>query len=83
MDKFVIALIPALLTISVFRLIFLPIGFLWKYVLHAGCGFVCLWLLNTVSSFTGVVFPINAVTILAAGFLGVPGIGILAVLELL
>lgn len=83
MEKFVILLIPALLAISLFRLVLLPMGFLWKYAIHSACGFVCLWLLNTISGFTGIFFPINAVTILVAGFLGVPGMGLLALLELL
>ena len=83
MDKFVIALIPALFAISLFRMVLLPMGFLAKFAVHSLGGFACLWLLNTISGFTGIVFPINAVTILAAGFLGVPGIGLLAMLELL
>lgn len=83
MEKFVVLLIPALLAISLFRLILLPMGFLWKFTIHALCGFACLWLLNTISCFTGILFPINAVTILVAGFLGVPGMGLLALLEIL
>ncbi|HCP71252.1 MAG TPA: SigmaK-factor processing regulatory BofA, partial [Clostridiales bacterium] len=49
----------------------------------SGCGFLCLWLLNSVSAFTGAYFPINAVTVLVAGFLGLPGIGVMALLEVL
>ena len=46
-----------------------------KVALHSGCGFVCLWLLNLVAPFTGILFPINAVTVLIAGIFGLPGIG--------
>lgn len=83
MENFVTLLIPALLAVTVLRIIFLPLGFLAKYAVHAGCGFLCLWLLNSISGFTGVLFPINAITVLTAGFLGVPGIGVLALLEML
>lgn len=83
MENFVTILIPALLAVTLFRAIMLPLGFLTKLAIHAGGGFLCLWLLNTISGFTGICFPINAVTILAAGFLGVPGIGILAILEMM
>jgi len=83
MEKFVTLLIPALLAVTLFRLALLPLGFITKLAIHAGCGFLCLWLLNTISGFTGILFPINAVTILTAGFLGVPGIGVLALLEML
>lgn len=82
MEKFVTLLIPAILAVTVLRMVLVPMGFLAKYAIHAGCGFVCLWLLNTISGFTGIFFPINAVTILTAGFLGVPGIGVLALLEI-
>ena len=83
MEEIVTLLIPILLIVPLFRLIFLPLGLLAKFAVHALCGFLCLWLLNTVSGFTGIGFPINAVTVSAAGFLGVPGIGLMALLEMM
>lgn len=82
METIVTLLIPALLAVLLIRLLLLPMRFLVKLALHSGCGFLCLWLLNTAAGFTGVYLPINAVTVLAAGFLGIPGIGLLALLEL-
>ena len=83
MESFIALLVPAVLTVLLFRLLFLPLRGLIKLLIHGGLGFVCLWLLNTVSGFTGLYLPVNAVTVLLAGFLGVPGIGIIALLELL
>lgn len=83
MENFVALLIPALLTLVLIRLLFLPLQGLLKLILHAGLGLVCLGLLNSVSGFTGLYLPLNAVTVLIAGFLGVPGIGIIALLEIL
>ena len=83
MEKFVILVIPALLAVSLVRLLLLPLGAGVKAALHCGGGLVCLWLLNSVSAFTGILFPVNAVTVLTAGFLGLPGIGIMAVLAVL
>ena len=83
MESFIALLIPAVLTILLVRLFLLPLQGLFKLIIHAGLGFGCLWLLNTVSGFTGIYLPINAVTVLIAGFLGVPGIGIITLLELL
>ena len=83
MEKFITILIPVLMGIALLRLLFLPLKLTLKLALHAGCGFVCLWLLNTVSGFTGVYLPINAVTVAIAGCLGIPGIGLIALLELL
>ena len=83
MEIFVTLLIPAILALVLFRLLLLPMKFVFKLLIHSACGFLCLWLLNIVSGFTGIYFPINAVTVLAAGFLGLPGIGLLALLAVL
>ena len=83
METWITLLIPALLAVVLVRLLLLPLGFVLKLAVHSGCGFLCLWLLNTVSDFTGIAFPMNAVTILIAGILGLPGIGILAVLAVI
>ena len=76
-------LIPMFLGVLLIRLLVIPMGWLLKVFLHSLSGFFCLWLLNTVSAFTGIFFPINAVTISVAGFLGIPGIGLLTLLEIL
>ncbi len=83
METFVTLAIPALLTILLVRLLLLPMKAVFKTVLYAVSGFLCLWLLNTVSGFTGVYLPINAATVLIAGFGGVPGIGVIALLAVL
>ena len=83
MEELVTLLVPALLAIILVRLLLLPLRLVFKIGIHSGCGFVCLWLLNTVAPFTGILFPINAVTVLTAGILGLPGIGLLAVLAVM
>ena len=82
MENFAALLIPVLVGALLLRLLLVPMRFLCKLGIHALCGFLCLWLLNSVSGFTGVYFPVNAVTVLIAGVLGVPGIGVMALLEL-
>lgn len=72
-------LLPVLLTLALIRLLAWPA----KMGVRAGLGFLSLWLLNTVSGFTGLYLPINAITVLLAGFLGAPGVGIVALLTLL
>ena len=83
MEKFVTLLIPALVAVILVRALLLPLKFVFKIVIHSGCGFLCLWLLNSVSPFTGILLPINAVTVLTAGVLGLPGIGLLAILAVM
>ncbi|MGN0976702.1 MAG: pro-sigmaK processing inhibitor BofA family protein [Faecousia sp.] len=80
MEEFVTLLIPALLALVLVRLLLIPMKWFFKLGIHSACGFFCLWMLNAVSAFTGIYFPINAVTILVSGFLGLPGIGIMALL---
>ncbi len=81
MENFVAILIPMLLLGLLLRLMVLPIRWFWKIFLNSGCGFLCLWLLNSVSAFTGLRFPINYVTAIIAGFLGLPGIGLLTIVQ--
>lgn len=82
MENFAALLIPMLLLVFLFRLMILPIRWGWKIFLNSGCGFLCLWLLNSVSGFTGLHFPVNYVTVVIAGFLGLPGITVLALIQL-
>ena len=82
MENFITLAIAALLIFGLLRLIALPIWWGLKIFLNSACGFVCLFLLNSISGFTGLRFPINYVTAAVAGFLGLPGIGVLALLQL-
>jgi pro-sigmaK processing inhibitor BofA len=83
METWITLLIPALVAVILVRLLLLPLKFVIKLLIHSGCGFLCLWLLNTASGIIGIAFPMNAVTVLTAGILGLPGIGILALLAVL
>lgn len=83
MENFILLLVPALLLALALRLIMLPLKWFWKVGLHAACGFLCLWLLNTAAPFTGLYFPLNLVTVLVAGSLGLPGVGLLAAVQAL
>ncbi len=81
MKSFSTLLIPVLLVFLLLRIIALPIRWFWKLSINSACGFLCLWLLNSISIFTGILFPVNWVTVVIAGFLGLPGIGALALVQ--
>ena len=83
MEEITTLLIPALIAVFLVRAMLLPLRFAVKLAIHSGCGFLCLWLLNIAAPVTGIFFPVNAVTVLTAGVLGLPGIGILAVLAVI
>ena len=62
------------------RAVITPVKLALRLTLKAVSGFLCLWILNTTAWFTGILLPMNAVTILIAGTLGLPGIGFIALL---
>lgn len=80
METFVTLLIPGVLALAAVRVMLLPLRGAVKLGIHAACGFLCLWILNTVSALTGIRFPVNAATVLVAGCLGLPGMGLMALL---
>lgn len=82
MEIFVTLFIPALLLFALLRVMVLPIRWFWKLSINSACGFCCLWLLNSMAAFTNLYFPVNAVTVVIAGFLGLPGIALLALVQL-
>ena len=81
MENILSLIVPVLLVLLLLRIIALPVRLGVKILLNSACGFACLWLLNWISGFTGIFFPINPVTVLIAGFLGLPGIALLAVVQ--
>ena len=76
-------IVPALLAVMFVRLMLIPMKWFYRIGIHSVCGFACLWLLNSISAVTGIFFPINAVTILVAGFLGIPGMAVMALLAVM
>lgn len=83
MEELTTLLIPVLLGIALIRLLLRPIRLMVKLALYSASGFLCLWLLNTAAPFTGIYLPINAVTVLISGTLGIPGIALIALLEVM
>lgn len=83
MENFVILFIPVLLGVLLFRLLLLPMRWGLRIAAHSAAGFACLWLLNSIAAFTGILFPINLATVLTAGFLGLPGMAVLALLAVI
>lgn len=74
--------VPAVLALLALRLCLVPMRLGWKLLVNTGAGFFSLFLLNLIGGYTGILFPINAVSAAIAGFLGLPGIALLAALQL-
>jgi inhibitor of the pro-sigma K processing machinery len=64
---FVIAIVAMVILVKVFSW---PLKILGKLIANGALGVLLLLLVN----FLGIVIPINAVSALIAGFLGVPGV---------
>ena len=79
MENILALIIPVLIAVLVFKLLFSQVKLIWKILVNSLSGFVCLWLLNLASGITGIVFEINFITTLIVGFLGIPGIIVLLI----
>lgn len=82
MEKYVSLILPVILCALSLRAMLLPMKWGAKIAVHVLAGFFCLWMLNLISTFTGVHFPINPVTVAVAGVCGLPGIAVLALIQI-
>ncbi len=65
------------------QLVMKPIKLLFKLVVNSVIGIVLLLLVNYGGSFFGFELPVNIITILVVGFLGIPGILLLICFQIL
>jgi len=81
MENFVAILVPVFLMVLLIRITLIPMRLIYKLFANSACGLICLLLLNAISGYTGISFPVNPVTAVIVGFLGLPGIGLLTFLQ--
>jgi len=62
-------------------LLIIPVKYLFKLIVNGIIGGVLLLIVNFIGRFIGIYVGINPVTALIAGFLGVPGVILLIVLQ--
>jgi inhibitor of the pro-sigma K processing machinery len=77
MQYFNIVLAVLLLLIILFFVIQLflkPIKILWKIIFNSIVGLILLFVVNYIGGYFSFALPYNTVTVLIAGFLGIPGI---------
>ena len=83
MENILALIVPIVIGFLVLRFVVKQVGCLWKMAVNSASGFICLWLLNLLSGLTGIVFEINLFTCLLVGILGIPGIILLVIGQLL
>ena len=70
LDMIVYALVGLALLFLIIKLLKWPL----KILINGILGIILLYIANIVGSYIGFVWPINAISALIAGFLGIPGI---------
>lgn len=60
-----------------------PVKLVWKLLTNSLIGVILLLLSNYIGSYFAFDIPINIITVLIAGFLGIPGIILLACFQIL
>ena len=78
MENIAIPLAGALMGFLLLKLLLKPLRWGLRLALNSGAGLLSLTLLSSVPALT---VPVNAVTVLTAGTLGLPGLGLLVLLE--
>ena len=76
-----VIIIGAVLLYLFFRIIRLPLKWLWKLFIHAVVGFCSLFVLNFIGSWVGIYLDMSLFNALIAGILGLPGVVLLLVLK--
>ncbi|HWP97254.1 MAG TPA: pro-sigmaK processing inhibitor BofA family protein [Syntrophomonadaceae bacterium] len=77
MQYFNVVLAVLLLLVILFFVIQLflkPIKILWKLVFNSIVGLILLFVVNYIGGYFSFALPYNIITVLIAGFLGIPGI---------
>jgi len=73
-----VAALVVFLCITIFRR---PIKFLFRMLLNTVGGFITLFLLNWVGGFIGISLGLNWFNAIIVGILGLPGVGLLLILQ--
>ena len=77
------AVILLVVIVLLVQMIMKPVKLVWKLLFNSALGLVLLMLVNYGAAFLNFALPINIITVLVAGFLGIPGILLLICFQLL
>ena len=80
-EKAAIGLVIACLAVTCLRLLSTPLKLVLRLVLNAALGFGALWLLQLTAGISGITLGVNLFNALTIGVLGLPGLGLLVLLQ--
>lgn len=77
------ALFLAVVIALVAQILLKPIKMIWKLLLNSGIGLLLLLIFNYFGAYFSFGIPVNIITVLIAGFLGIPGLILLVCFKLI
>lgn len=80
-EKAAIGLVIAFLAVTCLRLVSTPLKMVLRVALNSALGFGALWLLQYTSAISGITLGLNLFNALVIGVLGLPGLGLLVLLQ--
>ena len=80
-EKAAVGLVIAFLAVTCLRLLSTPLKLVLRLVLNAALGFGALWLLQLTAGISGITLGVNLFNALTIGVLGLPGLGLLVLLQ--
>lgn len=73
----------AVIIFIIAQLIMKPIKLIWKLLINSVIGLALLMMANFAGAYFDFALPVNIITVLISGFLGIPGILLLICFQLL
>ncbi len=80
-EKLALGLVIAFLAMACLRLLSTPLKIALRLLCNTALGFGALWLLRQSAAFTGISLGLNLFNTLTIGVLGLPGFGLLLLLQ--
>ncbi|MGI6488283.1 MAG: pro-sigmaK processing inhibitor BofA [Syntrophomonadaceae bacterium] len=77
------ALFLAVILFILFQILLRPLKIAWKILLNSLIGLLLLLIFNYFGTYFAFTIPINLITVLIAGFLGIPGLILLICFQVL
>ncbi|MBE6971193.1 MAG: Pro-sigmaK processing inhibitor BofA [Ruminococcaceae bacterium] len=80
-ETLALGLVIVFVAVALLRLIATPLKIALRLILHSALGFGAVWLLNATSAVSGLSLGLNVFNALTIGILGLPGLGLLLLLQ--
>ena len=80
-EKLALGLVIAFLAVACLRLIKAPLKIALHLLINSALGFCAVWLLNLTTAVSGISLGLNLFNALTIGILGLPGLGLLVLLQ--